>query len=277
MRQVQRGQADLLRTQAVVKTLLEGQQSAWKFLESFGLHPGLNPIVKKMRRSKGVFERTAVAEDLIFVPDAVLYYGFGHLPSDDDPEGQQVAGLPKTPLPLWQFLGRHLVTLKPEASLTGGASPFEDPILQEAKKVYEENGRKGVDPGIVLGILLLSLGAAGLYFQIDPEEPLQTQFRRIESWLNRARREIHGQAATKARARREASRDTLAFTLRYSRGLATKDIAKYLIEKKFDRSSEDSVHARVRTSLSRMRPVLKMAGIGIPDRKGNVTRKRSTT
>src|SRR5207247_1636995 len=133
----------------------------------------------------------------------------------------------------------------------------------------------GVDPGIVLGVLLLTLGAERFYFQVDWEKPLQAQFRRIESWIIRARREIHGQGTMKARARREAARDTLVFTLRYSSGLATKDIAKYLIEKKFDRSSEDSVHARVRTSLSRMRPVLKTAGIGIPDLKRNVTRKRS--
>ena len=275
LRQVQRGQAELLRSQAVVKSLLEGQQRAWKFLESFGLHPGLNPIVKKMGRSKGVFQGTGVAKDVTFIPDAVLYYGFGHFPSDDDPEGQQVAGLPKAPFSLWQFLGRHLITLRPEEDYKRGGSPYEDALFLEAKKIYEEAGKKGVDPGIVLSILLLSLGAEKLFFQIDPEKPLRPQFRCVESWLNRARREIHKEAVKKAHTRQEAVRDTLIFTLRHSQGLPTMEIARRVFTREFDNSTAEALHSRVRTSLSRKEAVLKAAGIDVGPQVKNVTRKRS--
>lgn len=273
VRQAQRFVED---NSAAISTALDTARAAVRAMETMkemGIHPGLVPICKKMAASKGGLEETTIADNLLFIPDAVLYYGFGHLPSDDDPEGKQARALPKIPYPVWQFVGKYLWF--PPGGLAQPPKPAKrEKNLDEALQVYEDSRRKGLDPREIMRVLAPEPVPLTIFVKIDTDADIDAQIKKFKEWNRKAQGEIGKHSAAVKRRHAEAARDTLIFTLRYTAGLQTRHIAKSLFRRELSPENPDSPDDRVRQVLTRIKKALLAAGMSIPAVPKNVTRNK---
>jgi len=216
--------------------------------------------MQKMGESKGRMVHLDSGKNVYFIPEAVLYYGFAHLPSQSDPEGRLFERLPQPPRKVHLEHGTYVVMSDPTTRKPQGLRGSQDPQLREAKEVYSSCGSSGLDPQTVIEALVMAHVLEKVWFEVDLERDLKKQFASLSRWLEGLRREIYRRPGQKTYRRREAARDTLIYTLKSSKQLSARDIAKQVFSREFSTETSRSLEERVRQSLRRTRKALKAAG-----------------
>ena len=209
-----------------------------------------NPFFRtmdKMNQSKGVLQRLKESGQVIFIPDAVLYYGFAHLPTKSDPEGKLFEKLPPEPPPAHRSVGAYLFT--PERPSNGETIPRseDDPLYRQAEQVYDKSRCKGLAPSEVLNALIMASGIEKVWLEIDPQQDLNAQMAQLRRWLGKVPRQLYRRSGSRRHAKRNAPRDTLIYILSTSAGKGNWFIARKL----------SISQTAVRKSIERSRAALK--------------------
>ena len=225
------------------------------------------PILKKMGKSKGVLRNAEDSDRVMFIPEAVIEYGFAHLPSKEDPEGRQFQCLPSIPNADLRDFGSYLFLRAGSTIPASRLLPELDPAFLEAQRVYEESDRNGIPPARVLRVLLMETGIDQFWVEVDPAEDMDAQLAEFKRWLGRIERSLYGRVGKKRYPKREAPRDTLIYTLKESTDLGYREIAERAFAELFPLQICDSLVARVAQSLSTTRHALRQAGLPSPSRK----------
>jgi hypothetical protein len=223
------------------------------------------PIIQKMNDSKGLMKGMKSAESVMFIPNAVLFYGFGHVPSESDPEGKQFEKLEQPPSKGQLETGTYLFTPPSDTKKHPASTQANDDYLAQARSHYHG---KGIHPDMVFETLMMTPGLGDVWVALNVDEDIIPQFKSFQKWLNAFRRELHRRPGKRGYDKREAARDTLIFTLKESGGLKSREIAKQLFDV-YSKQNASELDARVRQSLTRTRTALKAAGYD--------ARKRSVT
>jgi len=231
----------------------------------------LFPILMKMHQSKGLLKGMEAAESIMFVPDAVLNYGFGHVPTDTDPEGKLFEQLEQPPSRRQLEAGTYLYS----QSLSGAPKSKKktsraDSQVTEAEHVHTMSGQEGLDPRLVYDALMMTPNIDYVWVSVDLEEDIDEQFNDFRKWLKAFRRELHRRPGKRGYNKREAPRDTLIYTLKESLGLKSREIAERIFPEYSERNAYE-LDGRVRQSLRRTRAALKAAGYGASPASENVT------
>ena len=205
----------------------------------------------KMAESKGIFEGNALADRVWHVPDAVLQYGFAHMPTKTDPEGQLYQELPPAPSMDWSF-GSYLFFPEEEAPATS-LKPKDRRFYHEAEAAFRSGTLEFPTPTEVLRVLVMEPLIDQVFVRMDPRRALKKQFAEFSAWYERARRSLYGKGGQRGHKKREPGRDTLIYILAESLDLSRRKIA----EKVF---SDESQERTVISSLSRTRAALNAAG-----------------
>lgn len=217
---------------------------------------------EKMRLSKGVLKDLKASEEIYFIPDGVLTYGFAHLPTASDPDGTLFKKLPTKTNPKFWRNGAFLFSPKTRAKKITKLHGNRDMV--RAREVFTKHGEKGLAPDLVLASLLRIPMFGRVWVDLDPEEDLTPQIEELRDWLRRVRKEMYGRPTGREHAKTEPTRDTLIYTLREASRLPVREIAKTLFEKEYSEQSAESLESRVKTSLKRTRDTLKAAGLLSP-------------
>lgn len=238
-----------------------------------------NPYLKilgKMAESTGLLKPQGEIREIIFVPEAVMYYGFAHLPTKSDPEGRMVSLLPERPDPNHLQHGAYLFLPRAGQDETRLARPENDLHFSQAQDIYADSGQKGIAPQIVLDVLLMHSNMTRIWLAIDPDDNLDIQFRALKKWLSSTKRSLFNRKGKTLHTAREAPRDTLIFTLKESAGWSVQDIAVNVFDKEYEETHLDPLDAerlrkaghplenRVNQSLLNTRKALKSIGLYPP-------------
>jgi len=224
------------------------------------------PILQKMSRSKGVLRNVEGSDRIIFIPEAILTYGFAHLPSESDPKGRQFEQLPATPSIGHRNFGAYLFLHQRSPEKRSHLRPEQDPAFLEAQQIYRESDKKGIAPHHLLRVLLMESGIERFWVELDPCEDLDAQVARFKRWFGRAQRALYGRAGKKPYPRSEAPRDTLIYTLKESAGLRIRAIVERIFQEVLSPQSLESLELRVSQSLWSTRTALRQAGLSPPAR-----------
>jgi hypothetical protein len=211
----------------------------------------------KRLNSKGAFQGDSDAEHILFIPSAVLLYGFAHIPTRDDPQGRLFSRLPAVPEDAFLKMGYYIYTTE----VAEGASFEDQPEVSLATRIYRESGRIGHDPQLVHATLRRQLEPERFLLELDASLDLDKQFKEFRAWARRLGGRRYGQRTASFRPKREAARDTLIYTFKNALGCSVKEIAQRVFHRDPTDREFASLEQRVRTSLSRTEKALTRAGL----------------
>ncbi len=213
----------------------------------------------KMQASRGDLANSQIARDVLFIPEAVLIYGFGHVPAPWDPEGQHFKRLPSTPESNSLVTGMYLVRMA-KAQLARREEFQIHPQIERAMQVWETHGRRAPNPLVVLDVLRRQLPIDTLWIELDPEDDIDGQVAEFKNWLILSKTRHLNLLRKRILPTRKAARDTLVFILRTT-GMKTIDIAREVYPDRFSALTAPDLDDLIRTNLRRTRRSLKAAGV----------------
>lgn len=258
----------------ILELYREHEAKLWETIQSVVESPRFK-VFRKMMESRGVLDSLPAEHNVFFVPEAVLDYGFAHLPTQSDPEGKLVQQLPAIPSGNPTALGAYLYFPKNGDRRLSVVNPEMDPAYVLARQVYEQYKPRGIDPAEVLRAVRMDAGIETVWLAIDTAIDLKAQVAELKRWLGRTQRALYGRPGARRASVPNAPRSVLIFTLSASAHMKVREIARVVYPKEAAgledahaarqrRAAGDPLEARVRQTLKEVGRALKGVSLEVP-------------